>query len=74
MAGILTAIGFNPALAATTLMAASKTQLADPTNTHNVWTGDELDVPVNKIAVNLLPYGWVSAFFAVSFAVFLYWG
>ena len=71
--GVLAAIGINPQLITTTAVSALRIQApGDPTNTHNAWTADELDVNVNEITMSLLPFIWLVAAAGVVFSVILF--
>lgn len=72
--GVLAAIGINPQLITTTAVSALRIQApGDPTNTHNAWTADELDVNVNEITMSILPFIWLVAAAGVVFSVILFW-
>jgi hypothetical protein len=71
--GVLAAIGINPQLVTTTAISALRVQApGDPTNTHNAWSAEELEVNVNDITKNILPYIWVIAAGGVCMSVFLF--
>lgn len=71
--GVLAAIGLNPALITTTAVSALRVQApADPTNTHNVWSSDELDVNVNEITKTVLPFAWATAAGGIIISVILF--
>ncbi|WP_137290449.1 GntT/GntP/DsdX family permease [Natronorubrum halophilum] len=71
--GVLAAIGINPALITTTAVSALRVQApADPTNTHNAWASDELDVNVNALTKSVLPFAWVTAGAGVVFSVVIF--
>ena len=71
--GVLAAIGINPALITTTAVSALRVQApADPTNTHNAWTADEMDINVNEITKSVLPFAWVTAAVGVIVSVYLF--
>lgn len=71
--GILAAIGVNPQLITTTAVSALRVQApADPTNTHNAWSSDELDVNVNEITKSVLPFAWLTAAAGIITSVVLY--
>ncbi|AHG02060.1 hypothetical protein HALLA_01790 (plasmid) [Halostagnicola larsenii XH-48] len=71
--GVLAAIGINPQLITTTAISALRVQApGDPTNTHNAWAAEELDVNVNDITMNLLPYIWVIAIGGIITSVYLF--
>lgn len=71
--GVLAAIGFNPQLITTTAISALRVQApGDPTNTHNAWTAEELDVSVIAITKSVLPFIWVIAAAGVGVSVYLF--
>ena len=71
--GVLAAIGFNPQLITTTAISALRVQApGDPTNTHNAWTAEELEVSVIEITKSILPYIWVIAAGGVAVSVYLF--
>ena len=71
--GVLAAIGVNPQLITTTAVSALRVQApADPTNTHNAWSSDELDVNVNEITKSVLPFAWVTAAAGIITSVVLF--
>ncbi|WP_247002274.1 hypothetical protein [Halosolutus gelatinilyticus] len=71
--GVLAAIGINPALITTTAVSALRVQApADPTNTHNAWAADEMDVNVNSITKSVLPFAWVTAAAGIIASVYLF--
>lgn len=71
--GVLAAIGVNPALITTTAVSALRVQApADPTNTHNAWSSDELDINVNGITKSVLPFAWVTAAVGIITSVYLF--
>lgn len=71
--GALVAIGINPALITTTAISALRVQApADPTNTHNAWTGGELDVNPNQIMKHVLPFAWATAAVGIVFSVLIF--
>ncbi|SFL34989.1 C4-dicarboxylate anaerobic carrier [Halogranum rubrum] len=71
--GVLAAIGVNPALITTTAVSALRVQApADPTNTHNAWTADEMGVNVNAITKSVLPFAWLTAAVGIIASVYLF--
>ncbi|WP_231187289.1 citrate transporter [Haladaptatus sp. DYF46] len=71
--GVLAAIGINPQLITTTAISALRVQApGDPTNTHNAWSAEELEVNVNDITKDILPYIWVIAAAGVVMSVYLF--
>jgi H+/gluconate symporter-like permease len=71
--GVLAAIGVNPALITTTAVSALRVQApADPTNTHNAWTADEMGVNVNAITKSVLPFAWITAAAGIIASVYLF--
>lgn len=71
--GVLAAIGLRPELITTTAVSALRVQApGDPTNTHNAWTAEELEVNVNDITKDLLPFIWVIAACGVGVSVYLF--
>ncbi|WP_262177516.1 citrate transporter [Haloarcula laminariae] len=71
--GVLAAIGINPQLITTTAISALRVQApGDPTNTHNAWAAEELEVSVNSITKEILPFIWVIAAGGVVTSVYLF--
>jgi hypothetical protein len=71
--GVLSAIGINPALITTTAVSALRIQApADPTNTHNAWTADEMDINPNNLTKSVLPFAWVTAAVGIIASVVLF--
>lgn len=71
--GVMAAIGINPQLITTTAISALRVQApGDPTNTHNAWSAEELEVNVNDITKHILPYIWVIAAAGVGMSVYLF--
>lgn len=71
--GVLTAIGINPALITTTAISALRVQApADPTNTHNAWTADEMDLNPNSLTKSILPFAWATAAIGIVASVYLF--
>jgi hypothetical protein len=69
-------IGLNaiPALAVMgAFLAAERIQgVGDPTNTHNVWTANFVEIDVNIITKKLLPYLWIIAAIGVVISGSIY--
>ncbi len=62
LAAVFLASGMNPGAVMGLLMAVGQVQgISDPTNTHNVWLANELQIDVQKILWNTLPYTWAAA-------------
>lgn len=71
--GVLAAIGINPALITTTAVSALRVQApADPTNTHNAWTADEMDLNPNDLTKSVLPFAWATAAVGIVASVVLF--
>jgi H+/gluconate symporter-like permease len=71
--GVLTAIGVNPALITTTAISALRVQApADPTNTHNAWTADEMELNPNGLTKSILPFAWATAAIGIVASVYLF--
>lgn len=71
--GVLAAIGVNPALITTTAVSALRVQApADPTNTHNAWTADEMDLNPNNLTKSVLPFAWAIAAIGIITSVALF--
>jgi len=71
--GVLAAIGVNPQLITTTAISALRVQApGDPTNTHNAWAAEELEVSVIAITKSILPFIWVIAAAGVGMSVYLF--
>ncbi|HHE54795.1 MAG TPA: citrate transporter, partial [Caldithrix abyssi] len=74
LAAVFLASGMNPAAVMGLLMALGQVQgISDPTNTHNVWLGNEMQVDVQKILWNTLPYSWAVAFLGLSIAAIMFY-
>ena len=72
--GLMIAIGIVPAPAAIgAMLSTERIQItADPTNTHNVWIANYVDVDVVDILKKLLPYAWVIAGLGIIFVSVFY--
>ena len=72
--GLMIAIGIVPAPAAIgAMLSTERIQItADPTNTHNVWIANYVDVDVVDILKKLLPYAWVIAVLGIIFVSVFY--
>ncbi len=63
LAAILLASGMPAGAIMGLLLAVGQVQgISDPTNTHNVWLANEMQVDVQKVLYNTLPYTWLIAF------------
>jgi len=47
--------------------------ISDPTNTQNVWLANEMQVDVQKILWNTLPYTWAMAILGLALASIIYY-
>ena len=47
--------------------------ISDPTNIQNVWIANEMNVDVQNILLNTLPYSWTFALFGLIAAAFMYY-
>ncbi len=66
------AAGFSPVAIIWALRANGNMQgFGDPTNSHNIWIADFVNVDVNEILKNVLVYGLVISFLVLSYAVFI---
>lgn len=45
---------------------------ADPTNTHNIWTTDFLDIELNQLTIKALPYLWAMSIVCVIVGAIFY--
>lgn len=72
--GLMIAIGIVPAPAAIGAMLSTERiqVVADPTNTHNVWIANYIDVEVVDVLKKLLPYAWVISIAGILLVAFLY--
>lgn len=62
MAAVFLASGLNPAAVMGLLMSVGQVQgISDPTNTHNVWLANEMQVDVQKVLWNTIIYTWLIA-------------
>lgn len=73
LAAIFLASGMNPAAVMGLLMAVGPVQgISDPTNTHNVWLANEMQLDVQKVLWNTIPYTWGLAVIALMVAAGLF--
>ncbi len=73
LAAIFLASGMNPAAVMGLLMAVGPVQgISDPTNTHNVWLANEMQLDVQKVLWNTIPYTWALAVIALIVAAALF--
>jgi hypothetical protein len=73
LAAIFLASGMNPAAVMGLLMAVGPVQgISDPTNTHNVWLANEMQLDVQKVLWNTIPYTWSLAIVALVVAAGLF--
>lgn len=73
IAAVFLAAGMNPGAVMGLLLAVGQIQgVSDPTNTHNVWLANEMQVDVQKILWNTLPYTWILAGLGLIISAFLF--
>lgn len=73
IAAVFLAAGMNPGAVMGVLLAVGQIQgVSDPTNTHNVWLANEMQVDVQKILWNTLPYTWILAGLGLIISAFLF--
>lgn len=66
------AAGFSPMAIIWALRADGNMQgFADPTNSHNIWIADFVNVDVNEILKEVFIYGILMAFIILAYAVFI---
>ncbi|WP_456409316.1 citrate transporter [Caldithrix abyssi] len=74
LAAVFLASGMNPGAVMGLLMAVGQVQgISDPTNTHNVWLANEMQVDVQKILWNTLPYTWAVAFIGLIISATMFY-
>ena len=67
IAAVFLAAGMPGAAIMALLMSVGMVQsISDPTNTHNVWLANEMQVDVQKVMWNTLPYTFVIAFIGLA--------
>ncbi len=73
IAAVLLASGLVPGAIMGLLLSVGQIQgISDPTNTQNVWLGNEMRVDVQKILWNTLPYTWAIAILGLIVASVFY--
>ena len=73
LAAVFLAAGMEAGAIMGLLMAVGQIQgVSDPTNTHNVWLANEMQVDVQRVLWNTLPYTWVIAFFGLFAASLMF--
>jgi hypothetical protein len=73
LAAVFLASGMNPAAVMGLLLAVGQIQgISDPTNTHNVWLANEMQVDVQKVLWNTIPYTWALAFVGLMVSAFMF--
>jgi len=74
LAAVFLASGMNPGAVMGLLMAVGQVQgICDPTNTHNVWLANEMQVDVQKVLWNTIPYAWAVAVIGLIFSAMLFY-
>lgn len=74
IAAIFLAAGMPGAAIMGLLMSVGMVQgISDPTNTHNVWLANEMQVDVQKVLWNTLPYTVVIAFIGLTIASLMFY-
>ncbi len=74
LAAVFLASGMNPGAVMGLLMAVGQIQgISDPTNTHNVWLANEMQVDVQKVLWNTIPYTWATAIFGLMIAAAMFY-
>jgi hypothetical protein len=73
IAAVFLASGLNPGAIMGLLLSVGQVQgISDPTNTHNVWLANEMQIDVQKILKNTIPYTWIIAFLGLIIASVIY--
>lgn len=73
IAAVFLAAGLSPGAVMGLLLAVGQIQgVSDPTNTHNVWLANEMQVDVQKILWNTLPYTWILASLGLIISALLF--
>lgn len=73
LAAVFLASGMIPGAVMGLLMAVGQVQgICDPTNTHNVWLANEMQVDVQKVLWNTIPYAWAVAVVGLVFSAVLF--
>ncbi|MFZ5515597.1 MAG: citrate transporter [Candidatus Zhuqueibacterota bacterium] len=74
LAAVFLASGMVPGAVMGLLMAVGQVQgICDPTNTHNVWLANEMQVDVQKVLWNAIPYAWAVAVTGLIFSALLFY-
>ena len=74
LAAVFLAAGMPGAAIMGLLMSTGMLQgISDPTNTHNVWLANEMQVDVQKVLWNTLPYTWAIAFIGLIVASMMFY-
>ncbi|NOX89287.1 MAG: citrate transporter [Calditrichaeota bacterium] len=73
LAAVFLASGMHPGAIMGLLMAVGQVQgISDPTNTHNVWLANEMQVDVQKVLWNTIPFTWVVAFIGLTASALIF--
>lgn len=73
IAAAFLASGMNPGAVMGLLLAVGQIQgISDPTNTHNVWLANEMQVDVQKVLWNTIVYTWVLAFLGLCVSAYMF--
>ncbi|MBN2781147.1 MAG: citrate transporter [Candidatus Marinimicrobia bacterium] len=74
LAAVFLAAGMPGAAIMGLLMSVGMLQsISDPTNTHNVWLANEMQVDVQKVLWNTLPYTWAIAIAGLLIASLMFY-
>lgn len=74
LAAVFLAAGMPGAAIMGLLMSVGMLQsISDPTNTHNVWLANEMQIDVQKVLWNTLPYTWALAAAGLVIASFMFY-
>ncbi|MDZ7797089.1 MAG: citrate transporter [Candidatus Marinimicrobia bacterium] len=74
LAAVFLAAGMPGASIMGLLMSVGMLQsISDPTNTHNVWLANEMQIDVQKVLWNTLPYTWALAAFGLTIASLMFY-
>ncbi|MCX6149275.1 MAG: citrate transporter [Ignavibacteriales bacterium] len=73
LAAVFLASGLNPGAVMGLLLAVGQIQgISDPTNTHNVWLANEMQIDVQKVLWNTIPYTWILAFLGLTISAIMF--
>jgi len=73
LAAVFLASGLNPGAVMGLLLAVGQIQgISDPTNTHNVWLANEMQINVQKVLWNTIPYTWLLAFLGLIVSAMMF--